>query len=177
MKVCEMTKFDLTLGLIRFRFTHNGIRLGMSTGEAALMAEQRMKNEGLFGFLGKMKVAGTPEGAVVAIVEVFMKSIVRQLVAEPAVAGMVKGSTEHAEALSRHHANALSAIEDHRRKTLGGLPSYPADLKGYVHYRMELEMQGMHGLTPEDMGLDRETLDHMVDESLGYFRERIADLR
>lgn len=149
----------------------------MSTGEAALMAEQRMKNEGLFGILGDMKAMGTPEGAVVAIVETFLKSLVQQLIAEPAVARMVQGSSAHAEALARHNAKALAAIENHRRKAYGGSSDYPTDLKSYIQYRMGLEMTKVHGIAAEEMGLDRDVLDHMVDQACDYFQTRIGNLR
>ena len=57
-----MTKKDLILNLIRYRFTQIGVELDMSLGEAAIMAEQRMRSEGLFGLLAGAKVHGTPEG-------------------------------------------------------------------------------------------------------------------
>src|SRR5438067_30884 len=82
----QVNTTDLTISLIRFRMTRAALLAGFSTGEASLMAEQRLKNGGLLGLFRKVKAAAQPEGAIVVIAESFWRSIIAQVNASPKIA-------------------------------------------------------------------------------------------
>lgn len=160
----RMNKADLTISLLRYRMERAGMLQGYSKGEAALMAEQRLKNEGMLGFFGKMKAAGTPEGTVVVMVETFWRSMGQQISANPAVARAPATDPAKQVMTKQFGKNAIDQIEGHRSRFYGGTEDYPASLSDYVVYRIGTEVRQMHYMEPEQMGLDREAISHMVEE-------------
>ena len=140
------------------------------------MAEQRLKNEGLLGFFGKAKASGTPEGAVVAIVETFWRSFIQKTLANPAVTRTADEPAKQLK-LQQFKREVLAQIEQHRKRFYGGSLDYPQELTDYVHYRIDTEVRHMHRFSPEQMGIDREAISHMVNECNSFFRARIDELR
>jgi hypothetical protein len=129
----------------------------------------------MLGFFGKAKLAGTPEGAIVVIVETFWRSVIRQMSANP---GYDRGDDAAQQAIIRRFRNhALAAIEQHRKRFYGGVSDYPKELTEYVIYRLEREMERVHHMRLEQMALDREVIAYMVDECNDYFRARVDALR
>ena len=172
-----MTKKDLILNLIRYRFTQIGVELDMSLGEAAIMAEQRMRSEGLFGLLAGAKVHGTPEGAIVAIVETFFKLYIPQLERDPDLA---KGRLKEEESCQREHkiqSNIFWAIEKHRSQLCPGEADIPINLRAYVNYRIYTEMRSLHHVEPEEIGLSFDIIDQMVTDSANFFKLRLGEFR
>ena len=172
-----MNTKDLTVSLLRYRMERSGALQGFTKGEAALMAEQRLKNEGLLGFFGKVKMAATPEGAIVGIVETFWRSLIQQILANPSMVRLPENDPARQVMTARFRKNAVHHIEAHRTKFYRGTDDHPEELTDYVFYRIGTEIRQIHKIEPEEMGLDRETIRHMVDECNGYFRAHIGDLR
>ena len=168
---------DLTVSLIRQRMTRAALSGGFSTGEASLMAEQRLKNGGLLGFLRKVKAAAQPEGAIVVIVESFWRSVIQQTLTNPAVTKLDDNDPLKLNMMQQFRSNALGRIEDHRKRFYGGRSDYPKELTEYVIYRLDTEIRHMHRMSSEQMGLDVEVIAHMVEECNDYFRARIDELR
>ena len=168
-----MTKKDLIIGLIRYRFTQNGTKLGMSVGEAVNMAEARMRNEGLFGLFARAKLSATPEGGIVSIVETFFRLYIPELRANPE---FTKNQISPSESEKKDYAirhRIFSTIENHRSKYFLGKANYPLHLKDYVAYRIDVEMEALHRLEASAMGLDHETVHNMVDDATTFFKARL----
>jgi hypothetical protein len=169
----SMKKKDLIIGLIRYRFSQNGTRLGMSVGEAVNMAEARMRNEGLFGFFAGPKLSATPEGGIVSIVETFFRLYIPQLRENPK---FTKNQLSQIENDQKDHAirqMIFSTIENHRSKFIPGSVEYPLHLKEYTAYRVDLETEALHRMQASEMGLDHETIHKMVDDAATFFKARL----
>ena len=172
-----MNRTQLGQNLIRYRFVRNGINLGMSTGEAALMAEQRMKNEGLFGLLAKLRVMATPEGAIITMVEAYLRAFIRQVEQRP---DMIKRPDHDPVKLNWNEQckkHAADEVEGFRQKFYPGQPAYPSDMHNYIAYRIGIEMLGMHNIPASEMGLDQEVIFYMVEETRKSFNGNYERLR
>jgi len=173
-----MNKKDLTLSLIRYRFTQSGVALGMDVGEAAMMAEARMKNEGLYGFLAGTKVMGTPEGGIVGIVEAFFSHWIPMLEQDLALKNQNKIDADEAGRRNKlSEKKAIDTVEAYRTRFYPGEGDHPHEIRPYVCYRMRVEMRHVHHLEPEQLGLDERTVIHMVDEAVQFFKGRVGKFR
>lgn len=164
-----MNRTQLGQNLIRYRFIRNGVNLGMSPGEAALMAEQRMKNDGLFGLLAKLKVMGTPEGAIIIMVEAYLRALIQKIEQRPDIINRPDGDLEKSNWNEQCRKYAAECVEQFRQKIYPGQSYYPCDLHSYVAYRIGIEMMALHQMDASEMGLDQEAIFYMVEEARRHF--------
>lgn len=168
-----MTRTELIISLIRYRFVKTGIRSGMSHGEAELVAETMIKNQGLYGFFGKMKALGTPEGAIAVIVESILKSVTKRSSVPQGFAETAPASGVDRDWIESLMRSAIQETESFRAGKYGGVADYPHELKEFVYYRMSIEIRSIHKLDPVQIGMDYDITSHMVDRCLEYYGSRL----
>ena len=132
------------------------------------MAEQTLKNNGLYGWGRKLKAMGLPEGALVGNVETWYNLCVKGIIQNPAA-----DSAERAKIA----AAAIASIENHRKRFVPGEANYPDDLYEYIWYRMKLEIRHLHHGPPEEMGLNKEVVRVMTEKAYTYWKSQIATIR
>ena len=172
-----MNRTDHILSMIRYRFIQNGLRQGMSTGEANIMAEQVMKNNGLFGLFGlfnKMKVMGTPEGAISTIMEIFLTKWNKKLSENAVLAATTISDPSHEKIRVALFIEAIEEIETDRSKHWRGEIEYPRYIHDYMAYRIALEVRQTHKIDPSEMGLDEGTIKALSKLSYEYHAARIS---
>ena len=168
-----MSNNELILKLVRHRLEKNGLARGLSVGESCLMAEHRLKNEGLLGFFKTFKLMQLPEGVIVHIVETYLRALVHQIKSAPQIFSLPDANPIRVAAARECVENAAKHIEQHRSKAFGGIANYPKDFLGYVVYRVQTDHRKTQGSDPEEIGLDRETIEYMANECREYFRPLI----
>ena len=115
-----------------------------------------------------------PEGVIVHIVETYLKAIVHQVKSAPEIFNMSADNPIRIAATRECADNAAEHIENHRRKSFGGIANYPKDFLSYVVYRVQTDHRKTQGTDVAEIGLDRETIEYMATESRDYYRLRIA---
>lgn len=140
-----MNRNELSAALTKLRMTRIAESQGHSPEDAKTIAEDAILRQG--GVSG-IKAMGTPEGAIVVIVETYLRKVASR--------GVELGGPEH---FTQANNEAIAAIESHR-SAFGakGTSNYPKDIDDYVYYRINLEMQHQFGRSADSMGLDRETV-------------------
>ena len=165
-----MDKTDLTISLIRMRLVNGSVECGMSIGEAAIAAETFLKNNGLYGWMRKSKIAGCPESSIVTNVETYFHLVIRAAMSSYGTPAQV--DTDGGAVAGQ----AIDAIEQHRSQFLGGQQHYPRNLYDYIWYRLETEMPTTHNMRPEDMGLSQDIVRSMTEKCIDYWKGHVGEI-
>lgn len=147
-----MSKTDLTIAMIKTRLMAYDVRLGIPEDVAARKADACISEWGLKGFFGGFKVMGTPEGAIVAIVDTYVKYL--------------KSNNTPATDIFKLSCCAIEAIERHRSRSWPGSSQFPRGLFEYVYYRTDVEVRAQFKVKPGDMGLHKDVVEGMTRGAL-----------
>lgn len=160
-----MSRTDLIRLLIKFRMTRAGMTSGMSQQAAAAIAEETVRQ-----VTNPIKAIGTADGAIAVNVEKYLAHV------GPIAGGVfdVENPPDSA-AFSAASSKAIKEIETHRSKMWSGEGSVPDKFPEYVYYRTRLEVQKQFGITPEEMGLDKQTVTEMVKICIAVLAPKYAE--
>lgn len=145
--------------LVRVRMVRLNVdQFGASEAEGEEITAQTLRDSGLEGPQADLVAMSLPEGALVHMVETFMNS---------------RADLER-KGYDRQTCNnaSIELIENHRKKSFGGLPVYPTNLEDYVIYRLGLEVQHQQGRPAEDIGLHDPLVRMMVQIASESCRQR-----
>lgn len=160
-----MGRTDLIRLLIKFRMTHAGMASGMSKQAAAAIAEekaQQVKNP--------IKAMGTPDGAIVVMVENYLAHV------GPIAGGIFNfENPPDSPEFSMASRKAIKEIEARRNKMWRGEGPVPDKFTEYVYYRTRIEVQKQFGITPDEMGLDRQTVSEMIKICIAALAPKYAE--
>lgn len=160
-----MNRTDLIRLLIRFRMTNGGMASGMSKQAAAAMAEEKVRQ-----ITNAIKAMGTPDGAIAVMVENYLVHV------GPIAGGIFNSeSPPDSPEFSMASRKAIKEIETRRNKMWRGEGPVPDTFPEYVYYRTRLEVQNQFGITPDEMGLDRQTVSEMVKICIAALAPKYAE--
>lgn len=160
-----MSRTDLIRLLIKFRMTHAGMVSGMSRQAAAAIAEEKVRQ-----VTNPIKAMGTPDGAIAVMVENYLVHV------GPIAGGIFNfENPPDSPEFSVASRKAIKEIEARRSKMWRSEGSVPDKFPEYVYYRTRLEVQNQFGITPEEMGLDHQTVSEMVKICIAALAPKYAE--
>jgi|GEM_PF-1299099 len=160
-----MDRTELIKFLMIFRMSRAGQASGLPEDLAIAQAEEVVRQQ----VTSEMAALSTPDGAIVVMVETFLNYV------GPIVGGVfdIENPPNYPMFIAAS-AEAIGKIEAHRSTMFGGERVPPTHFPAYVYYRTCIEIRKQFQISPDQMGLDEQTVCHMIKFCIAALAPRYA---
>jgi hypothetical protein len=160
-----MDRTELIKLLMIYRMSRAGMAQGLSQEVATEMAEDTVRQQVTDPSIA---ISG-PDGSIVVIVECYLAKV------GPVVGGVFDVENPPAtDDFNAANSEAIREIENHRNMMWQGEATPPQRFADYVYYRTRLETTKQLGISPEEMGLDSQTVTNMVKLTIAILGQKYA---